>query len=194
MKKYFMISAVALSLVSAGAQNESSFGFDNGLYSSDLSSRSLTIGSYSSGFVGNESVSEALGRTLTLDYADCRNTAELAASVKMLALSAAYRNDLSQMSVNAPELYRKYRSGAALKGVGMGLTLAGIFAMVVGIATADKETVTSGTQTTVNLSGSGAYLFAAGLISVVPGIPLWVVGSSKKRRAANAYLREYGGS
>jgi hypothetical protein len=193
MKQFFIFSAVALSLVSAGAQNESSLGFDNSLSVSALSSGSLTIGSHSNAFASDESVSEALERTLTLDYADCRNTAELATSVKMLALSAAYRADLSQMSVNAPELYRKYRSGAALKGVGMGLTLASLLAMVVGIATADKETVTTDTQTTVNLSGSGGAMFAIGLVGTLVGTPLWIVGSSKKRRAVNAYLRDYGG-
>jgi hypothetical protein len=101
-------------------------------------------------------------------------------------------NWVDDMRTNAPDLYRSYKSGSSLRATGMGLTFGGIAAIVIGFATADKETVTTETSTQVNLSGSGGAVFAVGLVAALVGTPIWIVGSSKKRRAANAYLREYG--
>lgn len=101
--------------------------------------------------------------------------------------------DLKQrMSLNAPQLYKSYKSGSTLSGVGAGLTIGGAVAIVVGIATADKETEKTNMGTQTNLSGPGAAVFAVGLVSALAGTPLWIVGHSKKKRAKNAYLRDYG--
>jgi hypothetical protein len=102
------------------------------------------------------------------------------------------RNWVEDMSYDAPDLYRSYRSGSTLSGLGMGFTLGGLAAAVIGYSIADKETVSNSTGTTVYLSGQGAVMFAAGIVFAVVGTPLWIVGSTKKRRAKNAYLREFG--
>ena len=95
------------------------------------------------------------------------------------------------MSLNAPQLYKSYKTGSTLSGIGAGLTIGGIAAIVIGVATADKETVKSGGSTQVNLSGSGAAVFAGGMVCALAGTPLWIIGGSKKKRARNAYLRDY---
>ena len=97
-----------------------------------------------------------------------------------------------RMSMDDPYLYQKYKSASALSGFGAGLTLGGVAAIVIGIATADKETVTNGMSTQVNLSGSGAGIFAGGMVCVLVGTPIWIIGHTKKKNARNAYLREYG--
>ena len=98
---------------------------------------------------------------------------------------------VQNMAYDAPHLYKKYQSGSTLSGFGMGLTLGGLAAAIIGVATADKETVSNGASTQVNLSGSGAGIFAAGLVCAVAGTPLWIIGSTKKKNARNTYLREY---
>jgi len=97
-----------------------------------------------------------------------------------------------RMALNAPDLYKKYKSGSTLSSVGASLTLGGATAMLIGFAAADKETVTDETSTTVNLSGPGGVVFAIGLVSTVAGTPLWIVGHVKKKKAKNAHLREFG--
>ena len=106
------------------------------------------------------------------------------------ALSAAELKE--RMAVNAPYLHQKYKSASTMKGVGMGLTLGGVAATIIGVAVADKETVNEGMSTTVNLSGPGAGVFAVGLVSAVAGTPLWIIGGVKKKNARNAYIREFG--
>jgi hypothetical protein len=102
------------------------------------------------------------------------------------------RNWVEDMSYDAPDLYRSYRSGSTLSGLGMGFTLGGLAAAVIGYATAEKEEVSSSTETTVYLSGGGAAMFVSGIVFAVVGTPLWIVGSTKKRRARNIYFREFG--
>ena len=97
-----------------------------------------------------------------------------------------------RMSMDAPQLYQKYQSGSKLAGFGAGLTIGGLVAIVVGAATADKETVTNGVSTQVNLSGTGGAVFAAGVICALVGVPVWTVGNTKKKNAKNAYLKDYG--
>ena len=97
-----------------------------------------------------------------------------------------------RMALNAPHLYKRYNTGSTLSGIGAGLTLGGVGAMVFGIATADQETVKTGTGTQVNLSGTGAVIFAGGLVSAIIGTPLWIVGHSQKRNARNNYIRQFG--
>jgi hypothetical protein len=99
---------------------------------------------------------------------------------------------LDDMSYDAPDLYRSYRSGKTLSGLGMGFTIGGLAMMVIGVATADTDTQSSGTQTTVYLSGDGAAVFGLGLVFTLVGTPIWIVGSAKKRNAKNAYFREFG--
>ena len=108
---------------------------------------------------------------------------------------ASAQMELQQrMALNAPRLYQSYKTGSTLSGIGAGLTLGGVAAIVIGIATADKETVTNGASTQVNLSGTGAGIFAAGIVSTLAGTPLWIIGNTKKRNARNAFLREFGNS
>jgi len=106
------------------------------------------------------------------------------------ALSAAELKE--RMAVNAPYLHQKYKSASNLRGVGMGMTLGGVAATIIGIAVADKETINDGMSTQVNLSGPGAGIFAVGLVSAVAGTPLWIIGGVKRKNARNAYLREFG--
>jgi hypothetical protein len=114
-------------------------------------------------------------------------------------VSAQYTNTVPgnaelkyRMSMNAPHLYKSYKSGSTLSGFGTGLTLGGIACIIIGIATADKETVKSGMQTQVNLSGPGAAVFGAGMVCALAGTPIWIIGGTKKKNARNRYLREYG--
>jgi hypothetical protein len=102
------------------------------------------------------------------------------------------RNWVEDMSYDAPDLYRSYKSGSTLSGLGMGFTLGGLTAAVIGFAIADKEEVSSSTETTIYLSGEGAAMFVSGIVFAVVGTPLWIVGSTKKRKAKNAYFREFG--
>ncbi|MDR2385422.1 MAG: hypothetical protein LBD80_07185 [Tannerella sp.] len=102
------------------------------------------------------------------------------------------RNWLDDMSYDAPDLYRSYRAGSTLASIGMGITLGGLTAAVIGFATADKEKVTTSAGTQVNLSGEGGAMFAAGILFAVIGTPLWIVGSTKKGIARRAYFREFG--
>ena len=99
------------------------------------------------------------------------------------------------MALNSPHHYDKYKSGSTLSGIGAGMTLGGVAIAIIGFAVADKEYKDiegSGVGTRVNLSGPGAGIFAAGIVSSVVGTPLWIVGGSKKKRTRNAYLREFG--
>lgn len=96
-----------------------------------------------------------------------------------------------RMALDAPQLYKKYKSGSTLSGIGAGLTIGGAVTAIVGIATADKETEKTSMGTQTNLSGPGAAVFAVGLVSALAGTPLWIVGHSKKKRAKNTYLRDY---
>jgi len=97
-----------------------------------------------------------------------------------------------RMALNAPHLYKRYNTGSTLSSIGAGLTIGGASAIVIGIATADKETVKTGTHTQVNLSGTGAAIFAGGLVCAIVGTPLWIVGGSQKRNARNNYIRQFG--
>ena len=112
----------------------------------------------------------------------------------MVSYVSAQTELRQRMAQNSPQLYRSYKSGSTLSGIGAGLTLGGVAAIVIGVATADKETVKDGTNTQVNLSGSGAWIFAVGIVSALAGTPIWIIGGAKKRRAQNAYLREFGNS
>ncbi|MDR2476092.1 MAG: hypothetical protein LBD45_09585 [Bacteroidales bacterium] len=100
-------------------------------------------------------------------------------------------NLVDDMRTNAPDLYKSYRSGNKLRNVGMGLTIGGIAATIVGVAVADKKTTTTSTGTQVNLSGTGAAVFVVGVVGILAGTPTWIIGGSKKRRAKNAYLKKY---
>ena len=98
------------------------------------------------------------------------------------------------MSLDDPYLYKKYKTGSTLAGVGTGLTIGGVAAIIIGIATAEKETVKTSTGTQVNLSGSGGAVFAAGFVCALAGTPLWIIGGTKKKNARNTFLREHGNS
>ena len=106
------------------------------------------------------------------------------------ALSAAELKE--RMAVNSPYLYQKYKSASTLRGVGMGMTLGGVAATIIGVAVADKETVNDGMSTQVNLSGPGAGIFAVGIVSALVGTPLWIIGGIQKKKTRSAYLREFG--
>ena len=97
-----------------------------------------------------------------------------------------------RMAVNAPALYNKYKSASTMRNAGMGMTLGGVAAIIIGIATADKETIQDGAYTQVNLSGPGAGIFAIGIVSSIVGTPLWIIGGAKKKNTRNAYIRDFG--
>jgi hypothetical protein len=99
-----------------------------------------------------------------------------------------------RMGLNAPQLYQKYKSASRLANTGTGLTLGGVAAMIVGIATADKETERSSTRVEVHMSGPGAAVFVVGWLSTCAGTPLWIIGHTKKRNVRNTYLRQFGDS
>ena len=96
-----------------------------------------------------------------------------------------------EMALNAPQLYKKYKTGKALSGIGMGLTIGGFIAVVAGIASEDNETVKEGGKTTVYLSGSGATLASLGTACILGGVPLWIIGGTKAKKARNRYLYDY---
>ena len=98
---------------------------------------------------------------------------------------------MSRMSVNDPYLYSKYKSGSSLSSVGAGLTIGGLVAVIIGVAAGDKREEKSGGNTTVYVTGPGNAIASIGWVSALTGTPLWIVGSTKKRKARNAYLREY---
>ena len=99
---------------------------------------------------------------------------------------------MQKMALNAPYLYERYKSASTTKSVGVGLTLGGAAIAVIGFAVADKETITTGTYTETKLSGPGAGVFVAGMVSACVGTPLWIVGGIKKKNTRNAYIREFG--
>ena len=106
------------------------------------------------------------------------------------ALSTA---ELKQrMALDDPRLYQRYKTGSTLSGIGCGVTLGGVAAVIIGIASADKETQTNGLNTQVYLSGPGAGIFAAGLVAALVGTPVWIVGHSIKKNTRSSYLRQYG--
>ena len=97
-----------------------------------------------------------------------------------------------RMAINAPLLYKKYNSASTLSGFGAGLTIGGVAALIIGAVTADKETTKDETGTHVTLSGTGGAVSAAGFVCILAGTPIWIIGSTKKKNARNAYLREFG--
>ena len=99
---------------------------------------------------------------------------------------------VDDMAYNAPDLYRSYRIGRTLGGLGAGFTIGGLSLAVLGVATAEKETTTNGGMTTVELSGSGGAVFAAGIVFTLVGTPLWIIGGAKKKNTRRTYLREFG--
>jgi hypothetical protein len=99
---------------------------------------------------------------------------------------------LDDMSYDAPDLYRSYRAGSSLAGFGMGLTLGGLAVAVIGVATAETEETTSNGATQITFTGPGGAMLAAGVVTAIVGTPIWIVGSTKKRNAKRAYLRDYG--
>ncbi|MDR2146675.1 MAG: hypothetical protein LBE91_09495 [Tannerella sp.] len=96
------------------------------------------------------------------------------------------------MALDAPDLYRNYRSGSVLKNIGMGLTLGGLGVVVASVIIAETETVKEGSTMIDDFSGTGSVLASVGTVCVLAGTPLWIIGGTKKRIARNAYLRDYG--
>jgi len=47
-------------------------------------------------------------------------------------------------------------------------------------------------MTNVYLSGPGAAVFGVGIVSAVAGVPIWIIGGTKKKKTRNVYLREFG--
>jgi hypothetical protein len=92
---------------------------------------------------------------------------------------------LDDMSYDAPDLYRSYRAGKTLSGIGMGFTIGGLAMMVIGVASVDEN------STDEELSNSAA-VFGFGIVCALVGTPLWIVGGAKKRHAKNVYFREFG--
>ena len=114
-------------------------------------------------------------------------------SVAQHASVALSDKELKQrMALNAPYFYDKYKTGSTLKSAGIGMTIGGVALGIIGATIADKETITEGGTTTVNLSGPGAAVFGVGIVSAVAGTPLWIIGGTKKKNARNTYLREFG--
>ena len=97
-----------------------------------------------------------------------------------------------RMAYDDPYLYQRYKSASTLSGVGAGMTIGGVAAMVIGFATADKTTTTTSTSAEVKLTGTGAAVFGAGAVCALAGGTIWIIGSVKKNSSRNAYLREYG--
>ena len=96
-----------------------------------------------------------------------------------------------EMALNAPHLYKKYKTGKVMSGIGMGLTLGGVVAVIAGISSSDNETVEEGGRTTVYLSGSGYAFASVGTACILAGTPLWIIGSTKRRKSQNRYFRDY---
>ncbi|MDR2773376.1 MAG: hypothetical protein LBC19_01310 [Tannerella sp.] len=97
----------------------------------------------------------------------------------------------SQMRLQAPNIYRRYKSGSALSGVGLGLMVGGLTAAVIGVATGEKSTSTTATSIDIQLTGTGAAIAAAGTICFMVGTPLMIVGFSKKGKAKREYFNTY---
>ena len=96
-----------------------------------------------------------------------------------------------EMALNAPHLFKKYKTGRVMSGLGMGLTLGGVAAVIAGIASGDNETVEEGGRTTIYLSGSGAAFASIGTACILAGTPLWIIGGTKKRKAQNRDIRDF---
>ncbi|MDR1556015.1 MAG: hypothetical protein LBS88_03135 [Tannerellaceae bacterium] len=99
---------------------------------------------------------------------------------------------IARMQKNAPELYRSYRNGSTLSGVGIGLMAGGLGAIVVGVATGEKNTTTNGLQTNIEVKGTGGAIAAVGTVALLTGTPLMIIGLTKKSRAKRNYLARYG--
>jgi hypothetical protein len=100
-------------------------------------------------------------------------------------------NLIARMQRNAPELYRSYRTGTTLSGLGIGLMAGGLGAIVAGVATGEKNTTTNGMQTDIEITGTGGAVAAVGTIALLTGAPLMIIGLTKKSKAKRNYLRQY---
>ena len=98
----------------------------------------------------------------------------------------------TSMAMEAPKYYSKYVSGSKLGGVGCALTLGGAVVAIIGAATADREKVKTDTGSQVSLTGTEGVLYHVGIVGVMAGTPLWIIGSTKKKNARNAYLKQFG--
>jgi hypothetical protein len=98
----------------------------------------------------------------------------------------------AKMQAAAPDLYQKYRKGATMTGVGIGLLSAGVVAVVVGVATGEKSTTKTATSVSYRVEGTGGAVAAIGSVCVLTGTTLMIIGSSKKRKIKQQYFTQYG--
>jgi hypothetical protein len=99
---------------------------------------------------------------------------------------------MSRMAQNDPYLYWRYQKASRLAGFGLGLVIGGAACTVIGIATGEQTTTQNGSQTTVEVTGTGGAIASAGIICALVGTPLMITGFVKRGNVKRMYLREYG--
>jgi hypothetical protein len=105
----------------------------------------------------------------------------------------SYQSDWkARMQATAPDVYRKYRKGSTLAGVGIGLMSAGFVAVIAGVATGEKSTTRTATSISWQVEGTGGAVAVIGSFCVLAGTPLMIVGFSKKSKAKREYFSQYG--
>lgn len=101
-------------------------------------------------------------------------------------------NLMTRMEQDDPYLYWKYQKASRLAGFGLGMIIGGAACMVIGSVTGEKTTTQNGSQTTVEVSGTGGAMASTGLICAIVGTPLMITGFVKRGNVKRMYLREYG--
>ena len=114
------------------------------------------------------------------------------------------RNDRDMenfLKQNDAALYKQFhkgtklrRTGKALFGPGLGLTIAGLVMGVGGAILSENSETYEDEELGIDISSAGAVGFVIGQALIITSIPLSATGGSLKRRAANGYANKHFGN
>jgi len=101
---------------------------------------------------------------------------------------------VADMKIHSPELYSQYRSGRKMQTTGMILTFGGIAASIAGSVAISSNNNTYNTSLSSdrnNNNAGGVILYIAGVGCIGAGVPIWIVGVSKKGKAKRNFDSQY---
>ena len=96
-----------------------------------------------------------------------------------------------EMALKAPQLYKQYKTGALMSGVGTGLTFGGVAAGITALLKMEYVTVKDGEKKSNYLPQSGKVFAYVGVACLLSGASLWIIGGTKKNKARNSYIRDF---
>ena len=98
-----------------------------------------------------------------------------------------YRNKGERFRMEAPPLlYQQYTNGRLMTGFGLALTITGGVAMGTGGVLAVFSNMFQ-----YGILTESVVLFAIGGVCLTTGVPLMIIGGTKKRNAYNTFRKEY---